>query len=265
MKRWLSTVCVLACVAGVFAADEKKSDVTAHATQLMIRKPLPPKKKEAFGFQDTGGTSVNISLDAPGKYVLGIDTKASKLGEFTDDKGTKLYTEGRFGATWLGDYPIITPEGDVCTVQVNGFTPPAKGAAKVRVKATVVLTCGTDEKSTDKKEVKIKKDAKEKVGDFSVEVTNEGGQFGGATLQIVSEKQNLKTAEFFDAKGEAVKLFLPPYHQTLYPTTPNGKNRYALMTNLPMKADAVTVKVTYFEKTQAVEAPVDLEFGVGLE
>ncbi|HEX5269954.1 MAG TPA: hypothetical protein VFW33_05685 [Gemmataceae bacterium] len=263
MKRWLSILCVLGCAAGLFAADEKKTDVTAQATQLMVRKPLPPKKKEPNPFPDTGSTSLDVTLTAPGKFVLGIDVKASKLGEFTDDKETKLYTADRFGISWLSDLPLINPEGDVCTVHVNGQAPPAKGAAKLHIKGTVVLTCGKDEKSADKKEIAIKKDSKVTVGDFTIQVDDDGAMFGGPRLSVTSEKQNLKGVEFFDAKGEAIKLFFPPYRQSFF--QPGGKVRYGLSATLPKKADSVTVKVSYFDKTEAVSVPIDLEFGVGLD
>src|SRR5262249_24597347 len=139
-----------------------------------------------------------VTLTAPGKFVLGIDVKESKLAEFTDDKGTKLYTADRFGISWLSDLPLINPDGDVCTVHFNGQAAPGKGATKLHVKATVVLTCGKEEKSADPKEIAIKKDNKETVGDFTIQVINDGEMFGGPQIQVTSEKQNLKGVEFFD-------------------------------------------------------------------
>jgi hypothetical protein len=266
MKRWLSTLCVLACAAGLFAADEKKSDVTVQATGLMVRKPVPGKKKEPapVAFTDNGSTGLDVTLTATGKFVLGIDIKASKLDHFTDDKDTKLYTPQPFGS-WLSEFPLISAEGDVCTVHVNGLTAPAKGAAKLRLKATVVLTCGADEKATDKKEIAIKKDQKETVGAFTFQVVNDGAMFGGPQIAVLSDKQNIKSVEFFDAKGEAIKLFFPPYRQNFYPTMAGGKMQYGLVGTLPKKMDSVTVKAAYFDKTEAVNAPIDLDVGVGLE
>lgn len=264
MKRWLSTACLLACAAGLFAADEKKSDVTAQVTGLNIRKPLPPKAKGPLVFVDKGGTGLDVALSAPGKFVLGIDVKASKLDHFTDDKDTKLYTAQPFG-NWLSEFPLISPEGDVCTVHVNGLAPPAKGAVKLHLKATVALVCGTDEKAADKKEIAIKKDATETVGAFTIKVLNDGGMFGGPQIEVISDKQNLKGVEFFDDKGAAVKLFFPPYRQNVYPNKPGGKMRYGMIGGLPKKIDKVTVKATYFDKTEAVSVPINLSFGVGLE
>jgi hypothetical protein len=270
MKRWLSTFCLLACAAGLFAADEKKTDekkadVTAQATGLMVRKPVPSKKKEPVAFPDNGNTGVDVNISAPGKFILGIDVKASKLTEFTDDKDTKLYTANQFGLGWLSDFPQIGQDGDSCAVHINGQTAPGKGATKLKVKATVVLTCGSGEKATDKKEIAIKKDAKETVGDYTIQVLNDGAMFGSPQISVSGEKQNLKSLEFFDAKGEAIKLFFPPYRQTFFPTTAGGKLTYGLVAGLPKKMDSVTVKAVYFDKTEAVSAPIDLSFGVGLD
>jgi hypothetical protein len=263
MMRWLLTLCLFAFFAGLSLADEKKSEVTAQATFLGIRKPLPVKKKVPGAFPDNGSTNLDVALSAPGKFILGIDVKASKLDQFTDDKETKLYTADRFGATWLSDYVQIDPEGEVCTVHFNGQVAPAKGATKLRIKATVVLSCGTDEKATDKKEIAIKKEQKETLGAFTIHVVSDGAMFGGPQIVVASDKQNLKGVEFFDAKGEAIKLFFPPNRQNYYPTP--MKMQYGMYATLPKKIDAVTVKVTYFDKTEALSVPIDLNVGVGLE
>ena len=125
--------------------------------------------------------------------------------------------------------------------------------------------CGADEKATDKKEIAIKKDNKETVGAFTLQVVNDGAMFGGPQVAVISDKQNLKAVEFLDAKGDPIKLFFPPYRQNLYPTTPGGKMQYEMIGTLPKKMDAVTVKATYFDKTEAVSVPIDLNVGVGLE
>jgi hypothetical protein len=96
-------------------------------------------------------------------------------------------------------------------------------------------------------------------------VVNDGAMFGGPQIAVMADKQNLKGVEFFDAKGDPIKLFFPPYRQTFFPKTPGGKMLYGMVGTLPKKMDSVTVKATYFEKTEAVSAPIDLNVGVGLE
>jgi hypothetical protein len=263
MTRWLPALCLLGTATALYAAEEKKADVTAQATALAIRKPLPPKQKEPLAFVDNGSTALDVTLTATGKYVLGVDAKASKLDHFTDDKQTKLYSGERFGVSWLSEFAQVTPDGEQCTVHLNAPAPPAKGAGKVLVKGTVVLLCGADEKSADKMEIAIKKDQKVTAGAFTLQVTNDGAAFGGPQIAVISDKQNLKGAEFFDAKGEPIKLQLLPYRQTFFAGP--GKTQFGLVSTLPKKADAVSVKVVYFDKVNPVEVPLDLSVGVGLD
>lgn len=262
MMRWLSIPCLLTVFATLCAAEDKKADITAQVTYLYVRKPLPPKKAPPGGFFDKGGAGLGVTLTAPGKYVLGLDTKASKLDHFRDDKGTKLFTPGGFGMGWLSESPQISPEGDQCTISVNATAPPAKGALKIEVKGTVILKCGSDEKKSDKKEIAIKKNQKETVGDFTVTVSNDGSMFGTPQLFIVSDKPNLKGVEMTDDKGGEIKPFFPPSRGAFQDA---GKTKYGLAVTLPKKMTAVTVKVIYFSKTEDVEAPLDLSIGVGLE
>jgi len=254
---------LLGTAAALGAAEEKKADVTAQATALAIRRPLPPRTKEPAAFVDSGSTALDVTLTAPGKYVLGVDAKASKLGQFSDDKQTKLYSGDRIGVSWLSEFAQVTPDGEQCTVHLNAQAPPAKGAGKVVVKGTVVLLCGADEKSADKKEIAVKKDQKETAGAFTLQVINDGAAFGGPQIAVISDKQNLKGAEFFDARGEPIKLQLEPYRQTFFGGP--GKTQHGLVSTLPKKADAVSVKVVYFNKVESLEVPLDLSVGVGLE
>jgi hypothetical protein len=262
--RWLSTLCLLAVGAAVFADDKPKSSkVTAHPTGLYIRKPLPPKKKEAFFFTPNG-TTLDVTLAAPSKFVVGIDEKASKLESFTDDKKTKLDTSTGFGMQpWLSSYPQISPDGDECTVQLSARTAPAKGASKVLVKATVVINCGKEEKTSDKKEIATKLNTEAKVGAYTVKVTQEGNQFSGGQISIFSNARDLKSAEFFDDKGKEIKILGNPFRGSTF--TGPGKMQHSLSYFLPKKLDKVTVKVTYFNKIESVNVPLDLSVGLGLE
>lgn len=261
--RWLSMGCLLATSVLVFAAAEEKSSITAQATGLTIRKPLPSKKKEAFAFSPSG-TTVSVTISAPGKHILGIDTKASKLGNFSDDKKTKLDATGPFGMSWLSDFVSINAEGDQCTAEVRGSGVPAKGASKVLLKATLALKCGADEKTTEKTKLAMKKDTAAKVGAFTLKVQGESSPFGGGTIALISDTRNIKSAEFFDAKGKAIKLAGMPYWGPHFGGA-GGKMQQALTYQLPQKTESVSVKFTYFNKVESVSVPVDLSMGVGLD
>ncbi len=261
--RWVSTLCLFAAVAAAFAADDAGPAIKAQATALTVRKPLPSKKKEAFNFTPPG-TTLEITLSAPGKYILGIDIKASKLDHFTDDKKTKLNTSGGlFGPSWLSEYVQIPLDGEQCTVQLSAGTAPVKEALKVLVKGVVVLNCGTEEKTLEKKDIAIKKNTETAVGSYNVKITQEGSNFAGPAIQIISEARDVKHAEFFDAKGAAIVLTSPPFRHNVFSGA--GKMQHAISYTLPKKIDAVSVKITYFGKVEPMKAPFDLSVGIGLD
>jgi hypothetical protein len=263
MLRWILAVSLLAPLTGLLAADEKKSSFTAQVSGLSVHKPVPAKKKERFTFVQTG-TILEVTFLSDDKYILGVDAKASKLDQFTDDKKSKLNSGSLFGGpNWLGGFPQLAPDGERCVVQINGQTPPAKGANKVLAKGTIILKCGAEEKTTEKKDITIKMGAETTVGAFTIKVSGEGSNFSGPGIEIVSEERIVKSAHFFDAKGAAIELNTPPFMHPVF--AGGGKMLHALTYNLPKKIDKVSVKIAYFAKVESLPAPFDLSVGLGLD
>jgi hypothetical protein len=247
----------------LLTAAESKTTATSRATGLTIRKPLPPKKKEMFAFTPAG-TGLDVTISAPGKFILGIDAKASKLDHFTDDKKTKLDTSGGFGGmTWLSDYAQITPDGEQCTVQLTARTAPMKEANKVLVKATVVLKCGAEEKTTEMKKIAVKRNTEAAIGSYTVKVLGEGSNFSGGQVEVLSDARDVKKAEFFDANGKALEIVAPPFRGNSF--TGAGKMKQSISYFLPKKMDEVSVKITYFSKVEAMSVPFELSVSVGLD
>src|SRR5262245_43512899 len=81
------------CLAGLFlcstlglTADDDKTKASAKVIGLDIHRANV--SEQIFSFNP--GTSVEMLLSQPGKFILGLDPKASKLESFTDDKKTDL-------------------------------------------------------------------------------------------------------------------------------------------------------------------------------
>jgi hypothetical protein len=266
--RWLSTLCLFAAGTALLAADdakpEEKSSAKVQAISLFIRK-APPAKPGTFVITPNGVT-MDLTVSKPGKFIVGIDAKASKLDSFTDDKKNNLFKKaaGVFGGTtnWINEYATqYGPEGESCTVQITAGNAPGKGAEKIVVKASLVLKCGADEKTSDKKEIALKANEEVKVGDFTVKV-NSAGDFG-AGLAVLSAEPRVKSVEFFDADGKALKT-MPPGRGNIF--NQQGKPQAAASYFLGgKKMDKVSFKITYFDKVEAVTVPLDLRVGLDLE
>lgn len=266
--RVLSMLCLLAATVGLSAAADKKSSGAKSAakvrvTGLSIQKP-PAAKSGGMTFPPT--TTLQLLVAESGKYILGIDAKASKLDSFTDDKNNNLYKKsgGLFGGqpNWINPSAGLLGVADgEYGVQITATAAPGKGATKIRAKGTFSVQYGASEKTLDKKEIALKPNTEVTVGDFKVSVTYAGGF--GAGLSVVSSEPRLKTVEFFDAAGKALK---PTYTSRMSFPIPGGKRQttvtYSLGGNLK---DKIAFKVTYFSQTETVSVPFDLRVGLDLE
>ena len=266
--RWFSTLCLFAATTGFLAAEDKKADdekmsAKIRAIGLTLRKPLPAKPG-AFAYTPNGVT-MDLVVTQPGKFLVALDTKESKLDSFTDDKKNNLYKKaGLFGGSseWISGYLTqFSPDGEQCTLQITAANPPGKGAEKILVKASLVLKCGSEEKTTDKKEIALKTNEEVSVGDFKMKV-NSAAQFG-AGLAVQSAEPNVKSIEFFDADGKALKL--APGGRSTNNFAPGGKPLSFVSYFLNQKMDKVSFKITYFNKIESVTVPVDLRVGLDLE
>jgi hypothetical protein len=268
--RWLSTLCLLTVVTGLLAADEKKAaDDKKSAKVQVIRLFLhkaPPAKPGTFTIPPNGVT-MHLTVAQPEKFVVGIDAKASKLESFTDDKKNDLNKKpaGLFGgqANWLAEYATeYSPDGDYCTIQITAAGAPGKGAEKILVKGSLVLKCGAEEKTMDKKEIALKMNEEVSAGDFKVKV-NYAGDFG-AGLTVLSAEPRVKSVEFFDAEGKAIKT-MPSARGTIA-LAPLEKPQAAVTYSLGgKKMDKASFKITYFDKIESVTVPLELRVGLDLE
>ena len=265
MIRWFSLVALLVLCGSISADDKKEADekgsVKPKVVSLSIRKPLPAKPGE-FAFM-SAGTTLDVVVFQPDKFIVGIDPKASKLDHFTDDKKTDLHKgKGLFTQTnWINEFMTRTSaDGDNVTIQINGVNAPAKGAEKILFKGSLVLQCGASEKATDKKELTLKNNEEIALGKFKVKV-NFTGPFG-SNLAVLADEATVKSAEFFDAQGKAIKP--TSSNRSAFPTG-LGKNQHTLGYALNGKHEKLSVKITYFEKVESVTVPLDLKVGLDLE
>lgn len=268
--RLLSLLCLLAFSTGLLAADDKKAGeakatANVRVTGLIVHKS-PPRKQGAMMFSPTG-TTLELLLSQAGTYFIGIDAKASKLDSFTDDKKNNLYkkTGALFGGqpNWINSFASMSAaeEGEY-SIQITAANAPGKGATKILAKGTLVAKCGADEKTLEKKELALKPNEEVSVGDFKVKVNFAGGF--GANLTVTSSEPRLKTMEFFDAAGKAIKI--ASSHRFTFPSGPGGKPQtqvnYFLNGNLKGK---IAFKLTHFGKFESVKVPFDVRVGLDLE
>lgn len=269
MIRWFCAAFWFAAAAGLLTADEKKEAAGKGAakvqvTRLEIRKSPPVKR--AGPLVPSSGISLAIRVSPPGKSIMGIDIKGSKLDSLTDDKKNNLYKKAAFsfgGSDWLSEFAEYSPEGDAVTLHVNADGAPGSGASKILLKASLALKCGSNEKATEKKAIALKAKEQIDLGPFKVQI----GPFGGNQVLVVSDKENVKSVEFYDEKGKKVETSPPNRLPPPPPAAPGGakKMQYTYSYFVFEQKPKVFVKINYCEKLEKVTVPLDLRVGLSLE
>ncbi|HVL13561.1 MAG TPA: hypothetical protein VM529_13420, partial [Gemmata sp.] len=207
-------------------------------------------------FDREKGTRVVVRIDVPGRQLLSIDTKASKVESFTDDKNTDLTVPPAKGP---GGKLLQAERGPtrLRPTELTFFAPawPAAGATKVRIKGSLVAVVGKDEKDVEKKD--FAGDADLGFGTMS----EQKGGFGGGSITFEGNKP-LKSVAVTDADGKTIPCTLSVGNPFAKGAN-NAAFRYTIRPGERGVALRGTLKVKYFDATEEVTIPVDLEVGPG--
>ncbi len=258
MKRILVMLAVL-FVAVRVAAQE--ANTTVRVAALRVSREIPEDKEgKLTGHQE--GVTVTLVIRNARKQFIGVDGR-TKLIAFTDDKGTDLLKDWpRWGM--IGS-PNFSADGHLCVVSVIVYTPPAPGAKTLRLKARLVMKCGENEKTVVQKGLKLEKNAKLTVGPVPWTITKvDKADWGDAAMSVsVTGKVShdvIKELVFLDADGNTIEQS----GGTRNSSGVEGHMVHEVTYNFKKKVDVVDVKVTYYDKVEALTIPVDLEIGVGM-
>jgi hypothetical protein len=244
----------LALCVGLARADDEKKAKAGKATITPVSLLVTRTIEEKDFFYSFAHTELRLRLSYPGKQILGIE-ETSKITEMQDDKKTSLMGDGFFKAKF-NTHPSISKDRNKIAFTLSSNANPGKGATKVAVKGSLVLRCGTEEKSVEK-EVELKNKTEAKFGPLTLKVTAEKGfADGGATFTLVGAKPDLKSISIKDADGKEVEAF--SYGPSFFDKT------YTYTYNLRKAAEKAKVKITYFSKSENVTVPIDLSVGLGL-
>jgi hypothetical protein len=209
------------------------------------------------------GTQVVVRIDLPGQKIVAGDLAKCKVDSFTDDLKTDLLaTPDPFGR------PVVSGGRTFLTEEANNFsfhTPghPAKGAAKVRIKGSVALIVGRDEKDVEKKDAELRAKAGVDLGFGTLKLKLDGFNPGGAPASYAYEgSRPLTSVSLLDGAGKEIRSRLV---SSIYGTDKAGKPVHqATISVADRKVDRCTVRMKYLDTVEEVKVPFDLEVGPGL-
>jgi hypothetical protein len=212
------------------------------------------------------GTRVIVRLELSGQQYIVLDPGKCKLDSFTDDKNTDLlaapaprggFLRPRISAGGLG---VSDGRPNDITFHAPGCL--AKGATKVRIKGTLSVLVGKDEKQAELKDVVLKAGAKLEFGTLKL-WERTGAAVGPAkrdeTFVEYEGKRPLTAVTLVDADGKEIPCRLSLSYR------PPADGAYRAMFILKgNKIDRCAVRVKYFDTVEEITIPVDLEVGPGL-
>ena len=276
----ITIVSVCACVWAAAPIAWAQAGPPAPATQPAAGKPavkvvglsiaLPDKSGEpgrSMAFGVLPGTAVFFSISDNNRFFVKLDTEASKLESFTDDKGMNLLKqEGWAGSMGFGSFPKIAKDGHTCALDVHVNNPPSPGARELTIKGRAVLLCGGPIKQAQQKDVALTKGTKVSAGAFEADISDVREEnYGNGKVTMVAFKGDkspdaVKSVTFLGPDGKAVESDLTMTGHMGFA----GSGSYMQEYSLKSKPDAVTIVVDYFQTMDKLEVPIDATVSVGL-
>ncbi|MHC4981840.1 MAG: hypothetical protein ACYTF6_01565 [Planctomycetota bacterium] len=249
------------------AGQAKGDEPEVVVAGIEVFRPDPSEKQgRSFIFGRLAGTTIHLLVKIPRGSIVAVERGASVLKEFADDKNKPLGKPGGddFTGGWLGSFVKIAEDRRSCTLQIESDELPSAAARELRVRANLVLTCGSNAK-TSRKNVTLEKGKRFMLGSLPVEIADVGEskwQPGGLAVELVSSR-NFKLIRELTAVGPDGKPI--SVSKVSSSRSSIGKEvTYTARYELDKKVTSATFKVSYFEKTENVSVPIDLTVGVGL-
>ena len=197
-------------------------------------------------------TSITLIVKQPDKRIVSIGFARTKITTFRDDKNTDPKRLQRNRDLFMNSATLFK-DGRI-SLDVKSNILPATGATKLFVKGAVALEVASDEKVLEEKNFKLQAGVTARLGPIQVE--SKGFQNGQTQVDVYFTTNILKSVQFLDKNEKVLPMkrvgfggFGVQFHENFA---------------LTGKIEAVTVRVTYFSKTQTVIVPLDLSVGLGL-
>jgi hypothetical protein len=161
-------------------------------------------RDEVRPFNEGPGIAVALILKMPaGMGIVDLDEDDCVLTSVTDDAGTDLGEQARFGS-----FPKTTEDGTVGMIEIESKLRPAPTATAVMAEGTLVFQASTGSKPTKVANVKLEKDKTFKLGTTTITVTDvtPGAESTSIELGLPRSVLNsIREIRFTDATGKVLE------------------------------------------------------------
>lgn len=230
---------------------------------VSVRRKLSEDDAKIY-FEERVGVRIQAILVNPGKTMLSVDEKASTLEYVKDDLGNDLMKAAPKSfpsSSWVDSFSFKASErGDRALSTFVANSPPAKGAKTISIKGKLAILCGTSEKTVDEKEVALKADSKNKmkIGDLTLTIEKSFGS--ELSFKFESAGPNLRNVIFTTTDGKSIPVNKPSNTRFGF----NNKYTYGTTYSVKPTTEKLNLSVTYFDKVEVIDFPVELTVGLGL-
>jgi hypothetical protein len=206
-------------------------------------------------FNESPGTVVVLAVQAPrGNGIVLIDSRASQIDTFADDKGQSLLEEGR-----IGTFPRIAEDGSAALVEAEVRARPSAGAASLSLQGSIAMTLAAGSKPTRVANVRLTEGQTFKVGTATMTVGEVSTEEESTKITIGLTRTVLNTireVRFFDAKNAPIESRR---------TSSGYMNEKAeVQFDAKTKDKTVAVEFELWQNQRVVKAPFTVQAGLGV-
>jgi hypothetical protein len=252
-----STVYMAAATASTFGQEKVKLQIAGFSVG---QKDPSSDFGQGLSMMRQPGLEVDLHFHAPKETVLSLDAKKTQLVLKQDD-GTELPLEEMFD----GNFRLSLnekPETGIVSMRTSEI--PAKGTKQIQLEGNLVLVVGRELKTVDV-EIVLEEGKELKFGPLDVTMGQIGDAFGEPfkkSFELSSKKSfdSIANVEFVDAKGQPVESSSGGSGSFGF----GGDMTYSRSWQIASDAESIKARISYYTKTETVEVPCKLEFGLGL-
>lgn len=209
-------------------------------------------------FNWSAGTRVALLVEHDAGGLFSLDTEASQLKTFADDKGTNLLAgDSGFGEPGLEDDVSLSKDGQAMLIEVHGPTRPAAGAKQIRLRGKLAVQRAEDTETFKAENVKLEKGTQFTLGEHQFEITAMSESFGRPMVKFRSpiSRDFIAEVKYLDGEGNDI---------TGSGRFWSGDKRFGRTLKKDAKVDRATIQMKIRQNAETVTIPLKVDASVGL-
>jgi hypothetical protein len=261
------SLAVLALINCLSAADDA-AQWKVQVAGISVGAPAPEGKDNSYASSWSAGSTVLLVVTAPSGNIVNINTDASKLEAFTDDKGTDLLavkSQSHFHDSCFSVSSLLPGEEKHAAKPVSVRAPgvPAKGATQFNISGKLVVQTASQTKQSTADNVELKTGSKFDLADIPMTVSNIFSDMEGmgVSLSAKQDLSNISKLEFFDALGNKIEAHA---YGSSFMTKKGKKEEETQDYRLKKSVSKVKIVATCWTDLKTTEVPIAIKTGLGL-